>query len=162
MKGVKQSHAEWPERESWLPLLELSVREVYERMLGCQVEPGIITDTQPTLDCMALVGLTGTLRGVLSLRCSSASAILMASKMLELSAGDADPQMGDAIGEICNMIAGNFKSRIPELSDRCMLSVPTVIAGEDYTCHSLADGGSIDTAFLLEGSPVTVTLQVHS
>jgi len=31
---------------------------------------------------------------------------------------------------------GNFKNKIDGLSDGCMLSLPTVITGSDYTLHS--------------------------
>jgi len=37
------------------------------------------------------------------------------------------PEISDALGEVCNMIAGNFKNKISGLSEGCMLSVPTVI-----------------------------------
>jgi CheY-specific phosphatase CheX len=42
----------------------------------------------------------------------------------------------DALGELCNMVARNFKAKIPTLSDHCMLSVSTVISGENYAQQS--------------------------
>lgn len=36
------------------------------------------------------------------------------------------------IGEICNMLAGAWKGRVPGLAASCGLSVPAVITGGDY------------------------------
>jgi len=43
-----------------------------------------------------------------------------------------DTQIWDAIGEIANMIADDFKNKIVGLENRCMLSLPTVITGSDF------------------------------
>jgi CheY-specific phosphatase CheX len=74
----------------------------------------------------------------------------------------ANQQVWDAIGEICNMVAGNFKNKLTGLSDKYMLSVPTVITGGDYTVHSLADAGTMEIVMTFENSPVLIALEVHS
>lgn len=66
------------------------------------------------------------------------------------------------MGELCNVIAGNFKNKLTRISERCMLSVPTVITGANYSYHSLADSGCIEVLFNFEGSVVSVSLEVHS
>jgi len=99
---------------------------------------------------------------LLTLRCSSQSAALMASKMLGVSVSQADEQMWDAMGEIANMIAGNFKNKLTGMADRCMLSVPTVITGSDYSCRSMADTGPLEVTMLFEGAPVTVAVEIHT
>ena len=147
--------------ESWSPMLELACREVFDIMLGSKLgEP--VEDSATPLEFTAMVGLAGQLRGVLSLRCSSKSAAIMASKMLGVEVGHGDEQMWDAVGEIANMIAGNFKNKLTGMGDGCMLSVPTVITGSDYNCRSLTDSGSLEVRLLFEGVPVSVELQVHS
>ena len=55
----------------------------------------------------------------------------MASKMLEVEEDKTGSELADAMGEICNMVAGNFKNKIAGLSAGCMLSVPTVITGSE-------------------------------
>jgi chemotaxis protein CheX len=147
--------------ESWRPLLELATREVFEIMLGSKLETSEATECIP-LEFMAMVGLAGELRGVLSLRCTSKSAAIMASKMLGLEPDAVGEQMWDATGEIANMIAGNFKNKLTGMGDRCVLSVPTVITGSDYNCHSLTDSGALEVFFLFESSLIDVTLEVHS
>jgi chemotaxis protein CheX len=109
-----------------------------------------------------MVGLAGQVCGVVTVRCASKSATQMASKMLGLDPATAGPEMWDAMGEICNMVAGNFKNKITGMGDGCMLSVPTVITGADYSLHSLTDSGKIEISLMFEGSPVIFSLEVHS
>lgn len=142
-------------------MLELAVREVFEIMLGCKLE-AVTDDTASTSEFTAMVGLAGQVCGVLTMRCGAQAGTLMASKMLGLDPGQADEHMWDALGEICNMIAGNFKNKLTGMGDRCMLSVPTVITGGDYSFHSLADRGTLEIPFLFEGAPILISLEIHS
>jgi chemotaxis protein CheX len=135
---------------------------VFEIMLGTKLEPVTEMSALPACEITSMVGLAGQLRSVLTLRCGFATAALMASKMLGVEPQQADPHLWDATGEICNMVAGNFKNKLTGLSDKCMLSVPTVINGGDYTFHSLADAGTIEIMMTFEKQPVVIALEVHS
>jgi chemotaxis protein CheX len=161
MKSANDVLAQQHSPENWLPLLELACKEVFEIMLGCKVETQPLTEP-PVFEFTAMVGLAGQLCGVLTLRCSAESAIMMASKMLGIEPKAADEHMWDALGEICNMIAGNFKNKLTGMGDRCMLSVPTVITGADYSFHALADGGPIEVMMIFEGAPILVSLEIHT
>jgi len=149
-------------REAWLPLLELAAREVFEIMLGCELEMADEpTDAAPS-GFTGMVGLAGQLCGVLTMRCTAQSAALMTSRMLGIDPKQTDEHVWDAIGEVCNMIAGNFKNKLSGMGSGCMLSVPTVITGGDYTFHSLADEGSLEVSMRFEGSPILIALEIHS
>lgn len=95
--------------ENWLPILELAVEEVFEIMLGCRVKP--VTSSEHTVhgEFTAMVGLAGSLCGVLTVRCDAETARQVAKAMLGDTA-DSEQQVADALGEICNMITGNFES----------------------------------------------------
>jgi chemotaxis protein CheX len=71
-------------------------------------------------------------------------------------------EMTDALGEVCNMVAGNFKNKISGLGDGCMLSPPTVVTGSDYSMRSLADSPAVELSLLFEGMPIVISLQIHS
>src|SRR6266540_6700282 len=58
------------DRATWTPLLELSTREVFEIMLGTRLSLMERRD-ENNGDVTALVGLAGSLCGVLSIRCSN-------------------------------------------------------------------------------------------
>ncbi len=149
-------------REGWVPMLQLAAQEVFELMLGTPLTVPADAVPEDHLDITSMVGLAGQLCGILTVRCSTKSAAQMASKMLGIDADKAGPERWDAVGEVCNMIAGNFKNKISGLGDGCMLSVPTVITGADYSLHSLADTGAVHATLLFEGEPVVLALEVHS
>jgi chemotaxis protein CheX len=153
-------------RECWVATLQLAVKEVFELMLSCPLEvpappPAPLPPIDEKLDITAMVGLAGMLCGMLSVRCSSKSATQMASRMLGIDPDKAGPEVWDAMGEICNMVAGNFKNKISGLGDGCMLSVPTVITGGDYNLHSPINE-EYRTVLLFEGQPLVISLEVHN
>ena len=78
------------------------------------------------------------------------------------AAAESEEQVADALGEICNMVTGNFKNKLSCADDRCMLSVPTVVSGGEYTVHSMVEGSTMNTMILFEKAPVSVTLQLNN
>ena len=83
----------------------------------------------------AVVGFGGILSGACVLTCDEGSARQIASRMAGMDFETLDDVVKDAIGEICNMVAGAWKSKVPELAANCGLSVPAVITGRDYNLH---------------------------
>lgn len=147
-------------REYWAPLLELSVQEVFALMLGERLDAVPEPAPANSLDVTSMVGLAGSLCGLLTLRCTSKSAALMATKMLGDGAG-AKAQMEDAVGEVCNMVAGNFKNKISGIGDGCKLSVPTVITGSNYSLSTLANDYIMEINLLFHGSLIIISLQLN-
>jgi chemotaxis protein CheX len=151
------------QEKNWLPVLELAVEEVFEIMLGCRIKPVAKEDRLSTSgEFTAMVGLAGAMCGILTFSCNPQTAREVAKCMLGPEIADSEEQVSDALGEICNMIAGNFKNKLAGTDGRCMLSVPTVIKGEEYSVHSLADGEILETILLFENAPVKVCLQLHN
>jgi chemotaxis protein CheX len=161
MKSVRDALASKGGHESWIPLLDTAVREVFELMLACQLSVPATAEEIP-MDVTAMVGLAGQLCGVLSVRCSGKAARLMTSKMLGVEQDKVGPEVSDALGEVCNMVAGNFKNKIAGLAEGCMLSPPTVITGSDYDLRSMADTPALEVTLLFEGLPLLISLQIHS
>jgi chemotaxis protein CheX len=156
--------------ECWVYTLQLAAGEVFELMLASQLEtpvhevashPLTHSAAEHRLDITAVVGLAGPLCGILTIRCSERSAARMAARMLGAEGRVSNSDMWDAIGEICNMIAGHFKSKISDLGEACMLSVPTVITGADYAVHTCVNE-HIRTVLLFEQAPVIFALEVHN
>ena len=147
--------------QGWKPLLELAAREVFEMMLGCKLPACEELEASPG-ELTAMVGLAGQLCGLVTLRCTAKSAAAMASRMLGTEIQQGDKHMFDAIGEVTNMVAGNFKNKLTGMADKCMLSVPTVISGSDYSCRSMADTAPLKLTVNFEGAPVTIGVEVHS
>jgi chemotaxis protein CheX len=148
-------------RESWASLLGLSAQEVFTLMLGCDLAVATEPFSEEEFDVTSMVGLAGSLCGILALRCHSKSASRIASKLLGVDEATAGPEIWDALGEVCNMVAGNFKNKITGLGDGCKLSVPTVITGANYTLYPLADDYRIAVNLSFDGLPVTVSLNLN-
>lgn len=120
--------------EDFLPILERATHEVFEIMLGCQVNT--ILPSQHTLKggLTAIVGLTGALCGVMTICCSMDTAGRIAKGMLGCTA-DSDEQAIDALGEMCNMIAGNFESgsaRMKDTSEAAFDRIANLLRQHDY------------------------------
>ncbi|MFZ0135482.1 MAG: chemotaxis protein CheX [Candidatus Sulfotelmatobacter sp.] len=161
MKSVSEILAAGGSHENWIPLLEMATREVFELMLGCQLTVSTAAE-ETALDVTAMVGLAGKLCGVLSVRCEGKAAALMTSKMLGVALDKVGPEVTDALGEVCNMVAGNFKNKIAGLGEGCMLSPPTVIIGSDYNLHSLADSADLEVRLRFEAMPIVISLRIRS
>jgi chemotaxis protein CheX len=161
MKSVDELAAATGSHEDWVPIMELATREVFEMMLGCQLEVPKTAESG-SFDATSMVGLAGKVCGILTFSCGGKSATLMASKMLGMKAAEGSREVLDALGEICNMVAGNFKNKIAGLGEGCMLSVPTVITGKNYSLHSLADSAALEVRLLFEGMPIVISLRTHS
>jgi len=147
--------------ETWAPVLEAATREVFEVMLGAPLTRRENGRHPPVTELTGMVGLAGYLSGILSVRCSHDSATRIAATMLGTDGPEAKQQLRDALGEICNMVAGSFKSKVAGLDEACVLSVPSVISGADYHLYSLVHGASIFVEFEFDRTPLWVTLDVE-
>jgi len=160
MKSADVLLASDDRHQDWLPLLETAAREVFELMLGCSLT--MQETPESALGITSMVGLAGKLCGVLSLRCDGKSAAVMTSKMLGIDVKAVGDETSDALGEICNMVAGNFKNKIAGMGEGCMLSPPTVITGNDYSMHSLGEVSALELMLQFEGMPIVISLQINS
>jgi chemotaxis protein CheX len=149
-------------QERFTRALEYGGAEVFEMMVGVPLGPSEEATQQPAADYTAMIGLAGDICGILSFRCSNNSAALIAGKMLGSTEEVPDASVRDALGEICNMVAGSFKGQLSDLAERCMLSVPTVVSGKDYQLYPLVDGLRIQVAKTFEGELVWMTVDLHS
>jgi len=147
--------------ERWRVVLNDSAKEVFLMMVGAELSvPG--ANPAVSSEVAGMVGLAGELCGVLTVRCGKTSAKKIACQMLGVGEDEAAAQATDAVGEICNMVAGNFKAKIASLEDKCMLSVPTVISGDSFELHSLASGERIELPLMFHGEPLWFSLDVQN
>ncbi|MEO6910872.1 MAG: chemotaxis protein CheX [Edaphobacter sp.] len=117
--------------------LDQVVDEVFGLMLGVAVET---IDAEPVMDSAtetltAVIGLAGALSGTCTVQARAKAAIYMTACMVGMELDTVDDAVLDGLGEISNMLAGAWKSKIPALSAGCLLSVPTVVIGTQYVVH---------------------------
>jgi chemotaxis protein CheX len=162
MTGQNGSSVSEDQLQAWVPLLDLAAHEVFQLMLSSELGNSAKIPPNDPSDVTSMVGLAGKLSGVMTVRCQEKAAALIASKMLGIKLEEVGDDMSDAMGEVCNMVAGNFKNKIPGLSDGCMLSPPTVITGNDYMVHAQPHAKEIERAFLFESMLLLIALHIHS
>ena len=157
--------AELPQEEThqrFTQALSTAAAEVFEMMVGTPLGPSDEGTLPCVADYTAMIGLAGDLCGVLSFRCSLESAACIAGKMLGTDEQTSEECIRDAVGEICNMVAGSFKAQVTDLAQQCMLSVPTVVSGKDYRLYPLADGLRMQVSTTFEGAPIWLALDLHA
>ena len=142
--------------------LRASVFEVFETMLAvardamqsCPVETQIGAAESVT----AVVGFGGILSGACVITCDESSARHIAARMTGMEFDALDDVVKDAIGEICNMVAGTWKSRMPELAANCGLSVPAVITGRDYNLRMQSPEFRVLQAYRFDQATIQVSI----
>ena len=111
--------------------------EVFGTMLGIEIEPSVPTPGVAVASedhgVVSLLGLTGEWTGSGGLCCSAECACWIASQMLFSEYPEVNDEVRDAVGEITNMIVGNFKNSIGSVTGPLGMSTPTVICGHDMT-----------------------------
>jgi chemotaxis protein CheX len=95
--------------------LDASVEEVFHLMLGvnCRRCPGPAEAGEPE-SVTAVVGFGGLLSGACVFRSGGAAAMKIAAHMTGMEFEEIDDTVKDGIGEICNMLAGAWKGKVPE------------------------------------------------
>jgi chemotaxis protein CheX len=138
--------------------LDASVDEVFGLTLGVQCRRAWETAATDTESVTAVVGFGGLLTGACVFRSGGRAARTIAARMTGLEFSEIDDTVKDAIGEICNILAGTWKGKVPELAAHCDLSVPAVITGRDYKLHVQAPEFTLKHGFRFEESFFEVTI----
>jgi chemotaxis protein CheX len=127
-----------------LALMDETVEEVFGMMLGLEViadgELPAASQGMVRREQTALVGFAGAMSGICEISiCKSGAKVITSAMLGGLAVEDGSDSICDAVGELCNMLAGGWKNRIPLLSAACSLSIPTVIEGTSYQVHRPAN-----------------------
>lgn len=147
-------------RNAWPGILRDAAVEVFFMMVGAMVLTPETGDHPVQAQVTGMVGIAGPLTATFSLRCSLETATQIAAQMLGVPPAQAAAQRYDAIGEICNVVAGSFKQKIG-LGDQCMLSVPTVLTGKDYAIRSRSVYVRVELPLLYERQPIWIALDIR-
>jgi chemotaxis protein CheX len=150
MNSIVLDETAAPPAQSTLPIQFLSramvdsACEVFSTMLNQRVspeEPRIRTAIDVQTDgVVALVGLTGEWAGTGVLSCSAPCACWMSNHFLMSDFHDVDDEVLDAVGEITNMVVGNFKNALAEKTGPLAMSIPAIVYGREMRTSSKGGG----------------------
>lgn len=147
-------------RPQWSDILFAATADVFSMMVSATITRAVVALPPVRANVTGTVGIAGAVRATLTLCCSQQAAGKIASQMLGISMEEAAEQECDAIGEICNMVAGHFKAKIG-LEAECMLSVPLVILGSDYQIQSVKEGERLEVPVLYEEELLDIVLEIR-
>jgi len=151
--------------ENVIPVIIGATKEVFETMVFLNPEPVENLGVRELISSKitGMIGIAGNYSGVLTFHCDKDTAMFITANMLgiEPSAVNPDTDIRDAIGEITNMIAGNVKTKTCTPGDSFELSIPTVIAGNNFSIGILADSPSYVVPFKLGDNEVYVELIIQ-
>jgi chemotaxis protein CheX len=139
--------------------LDASVEEVFRMMLGvnCRRDAGPAPAAEAE-SVTAVVGFGGMLSGACVFHSGGSAARKIAARMTGMEFQEVDETVQDGIGELCNMLAGAWKGKVPNLAANCGLSIPTVITGRDYNLHVQATEFQLHQIYKFEDAGFEVTI----
>ena len=112
----------------WIALLDDTVDEVFEAMLRRRCT--IVEEAPPSAAYIsAKILFSGTPDGHCVVQASLATASRLTGALLGAEDDWGDKMIDDAVGEMCNMIAGGWKSRLETFMACFQLSVPKLSRG---------------------------------
>ena len=112
------------------------VNGVFDTMLSMEVESieGQPAETYNGHHIVGSVGFAGTVLGNLNLHVDEEFACRMTAAMLGMETDEieGDEDVHDVIGELCNMICGDLKSKLCDAGLTCELSIPSITTGKEF------------------------------
>jgi len=147
-------------RIAWPAVLRETTIEVFTTMVGTAVTAPETENLPVQAQVTGMIGIAGPLSATLSIRCSLLSASQIVSQMLRVSVEEAAALKCDAVGEICNIVAGSFKAKIG-LGEQCKLSLPTVLVGKNYQIRSPGKDHRIELSLIYLKEPIWIALDIR-
>jgi chemotaxis protein CheX len=145
-----------------LAVLIHSTEEVFETMVFQRLTSKAPIEgktLRPNSNVVGTVAFTGDRSGIVAFYSTTETAGRITGAMLGIPAGDVNGEVPDAIGEITNMIAGTFRTRMAVGGSRWAITVPTVTIGSDFYTTYVSDVRRVLCPFTMsEGDEVFVEL----
>jgi chemotaxis protein CheX len=133
-------------------------QSIWKSVLGFDVQSRSLAEVplQEEHTLASCVQITGAWEGAVALQCSTQLARQVAGAMFNIAPENASiEEIQDALGELINMTGGNIKAL---LAEPCLLSLPTVVEGSNYTLRIPGSVLVSQVAFSYQGLPFLVTL----
>jgi chemotaxis protein CheX len=147
-------------------LTELSdaTREVFRTMVFREVVEGPRAENSAIVagaNVVATVAFAGKTSGLVAVHTTLEAAQEITAAMLGIQPAEVDTELPDAIGELANMIAGSFRTRMAAVrGETWAISVPTVIVGKDFYTKYVSDVQRVVCPFQMGARDVHVELIV--
>ena len=145
-------------------MVGFSVTGVFGTMLNLEIKPETPTDNMANGEphMASSVGFIGRLTGVVYIYCACSFARRITSGLLGLSEAeiDGDEMVNDAMGELANMVVGNLKSRLSDRGIPCVLTIPSIVRGSQFTIEPVSTSERKVFAYRCGGNQLLVEVLI--
>lgn len=144
-----------------IALLIESTREVFGMMVQRELSFGVPIEgdaLRPRSNVVGTVSFAGSESGFVIFYCTLDAANEIAGALLGLPASAINGEMPDAIGEMSNMIAGAFRTKMADAGHPWAISIPTVTVGSDFYTKYVSDVRRVLCPFRMGDKEVFVEL----
>jgi len=144
--------------------LGVALVKTFSTMLGLKLESKNVKTIPPLTGehVACTIGFSGKAEGQVFLRMDLDSAARIAGNVLGLPPQDMSPiEVNDAMGELLNIITGNFKSNLCDAGLDCRLAPPRVNRTKDFKVETVLGGGLERMAFQAPQIVLFVDLTVN-
>ena len=123
--------------------LQSAVSEVFDMMIGQSLEGQPVEPTAPNTEwaahVAAAVSFAGHRSGLVCINASLETANMIAGAMLGMEPGEVNGEMPDAMGEVANLVAGSFRTKLAAHEPASAIAIPSVTVGSDFSTRYGAD-----------------------
>ena len=139
----------------------IAVKNVFKTMFGVEIvmgKPALKTTKLSSAEITGMIGFTGDKRGNFSLAFTVPSATFMYKTMVGETITTVTSELVDAIGEITNIISGQFRVEIEKLGYKLSAALPTVVVGQNVEINFITKVPVITLPFTFEAEDLKGSL----
>lgn len=109
-------------------------------------------------DVSSIIGLTGDVKGTISISFTKGSILPIVSKMFGEEMKELNDEIKDAVGETANMISGQARQKLEELGLYLKAAIPSVIMGKNHTITHMTDHKIVAIPFRTDNGEFTIEI----
>lgn len=140
-----------------------ATQEIFSSMVMLEVTPGEPfkrADSKLSSSISGIIGLAGTIKGMLAIHLPNEAALAITTAFLGMDVEEIDEDVCDAVGELANMLGGSIKAILDPSGSKVQISMPSAVHGEEYAVDCLADAEAVAIPFTFNGQTFIVELQI--
>jgi len=142
------------------PFLEstLHVLKTIARIDAEKGKPYLKKDNIARGDVSGVIGLAGDMNGIISVTFTEKCILYIVTGMFGEEVKKLNEEIGDAVGEIANMISGQARQKLEALGTNLQAAIPSVVMGKDHTISHMTKQPIIALPFSTKGGDFTIEI----
>ena len=142
------------------PFLEATLH-VLQTIAGIDAEKGkpyLKKDNIAIGDVSGIIGLAGDMNGIISVTFTEKCILHIVTGMFGDEVKELTEEIGDAVGEIANIISGQARQKLEAQGTNLQAAIPSVVIGKGHTISHLTKQPIIALPFSTKGGDFTVEI----